>query len=40
MKMAQQFDLKFDKDGLIPAIVVDSISKKGADPYIHERAEP
>ncbi len=26
--MAQQFDLKFDKDGLIPAIVVDSISKK------------
>ena len=28
MKMAQQFDLKFDKDGLIPAIVVDSISKK------------
>lgn len=26
--MAEQFDLKFDQNGLIPAIVVDSISKK------------
>ena len=33
-------DLKFDANGLIPAIVQDHYTKGGPDPGLHERREP